>query len=86
MFPMLETGNADVFWLDAGADATTGWSFIGTGERSTLPRDVRLDVAAPTPGQPPFTGGWVGWLDYESGAAAAGHPCPLRATRQMGHG
>ncbi|WP_349884435.1 anthranilate synthase component I family protein [Microbacterium sp. WHRI 7836] len=74
VFPMLETGNADVFWLDAGADATTGWSFIGTGERSTLPRDVRLDVAAPTPGQPPFTGGWVGWLDYESGAAAAGAP------------
>ncbi|WP_282845963.1 anthranilate synthase component I family protein [Microbacterium oxydans] len=74
VFPMLETGSADVFWLDAGADAKTGWSFIGTGERSTLPRDVHLDVAAPLPGQPPFTGGWVGWLDYESGAAAAGAP------------
>lgn len=74
MFAMLEAGDADVFWLDAGADATTGWSFVGTGERSTLPHDVRLDVAATAPELPPFTGGWVGWLDYESGAAAAGAP------------
>ena len=74
MFRMLEPRSSDVFWLDAGADATEGWSFVGTGERSTLPGDVRLDVGALDPSSPPFSGGWVGWLDYESGAAAAGAP------------
>ena len=74
MFRMLEPRSSDVFWLDAGADAAEGWSFVGTGERSTLPGDVRLDVGALDPSSPPFSGGWVGWLDYESGAAAAGAP------------
>ena len=73
-FRMLEGRASDVFWLDAGAHATEGWSFIGTGEPAPLPAEVRLDVAAPTPGLPPFLGGWVGWRDYESGAAAAGAP------------
>lgn len=91
MFRMLERRSPDVFWLDAGADTTAGWSFIGTGERSSLPREVRLDVAPVDPALPPFTGGWVGWLDYESGAALAGAPVSeggdepggswLRATR-----
>ncbi|WP_426621899.1 anthranilate synthase component I family protein [Microbacterium sp. As-52] len=91
VFGVLEAGTADVFWLDAGADAITGWSFVGTGERSTLPREVRVDVVAADPELPPFTGGWVGWLDYESGAAAVGAPVAgledgsggswLRATR-----
>ena len=74
MFAMLERRSADVFWLDAGADAAEGWSFVGTGERATPPRDVRLDTSPGAPGLPPFLGGWVGWLDYESGAAAAGAP------------
>jgi len=91
VFGMLEPRAHDLFWLDAGADATTGWSFVGTGERSTLPREVRLDVTPTDPELPPFTGGWVGWLDYESGAAVAGAPVDgstgekggswLRATR-----
>ncbi|MFJ6531126.1 anthranilate synthase component I family protein [Microbacterium sp. NPDC091662] len=91
VFGMLEVTTPDVFWLDAGAGATTGWSFVGTGVRSTLPREVRLDVVAADPELPPFTGGWVGWLDYESGAAAVGAPIAgprenpggswLRATR-----
>lgn len=74
MFRMLEERTADLFWLDAGADAAEGWSFVGTGERSSLPRDVALDGAPSDPTLPPFSGGWVGWLDYESGAAAAGAP------------
>lgn len=74
MFRMLESRSSDVFWLDAGAEASEGWSFVGTGERSTLPGDVRLDAGAVDPSSPPFSGGWVGWLDYESGAAAAGAP------------
>ncbi|WP_341945239.1 anthranilate synthase component I family protein [Microbacterium sp. LWH11-1.2] len=74
VFRMLEDQAADVFWLDAGAAATEGWSFVGTGEPSDLPEDVRLDVAPTDGARPPFTGGWVGWRDYESGASAAGAP------------
>jgi para-aminobenzoate synthetase component 1 len=74
VFRTLEARVADVFWLDAGADATEGWSYVGTGERSALPQEVRLDVAPADPALPPFSGGWFGWLDYESGAAAGGAP------------
>ncbi|KJQ55514.1 Aminodeoxychorismate synthase component 1 [Microbacterium sp. SA39] len=74
MFRMLEAGSSDVFWLDAGEAATEGWSFVGTGEPSDLPDDVRLDVDAADDLLPPFLGGWVGWRDYESGAAVAGAP------------
>jgi len=91
VFRMLEAQAADVFWLDAGAAATEGWSFVGTGEPSSLPDDVRLDVGPVDDALPPFSGGWVGWRDYESGARAAGAPVSdsadesasswLRATR-----
>ncbi|WP_226532978.1 anthranilate synthase component I family protein [Microbacterium paraoxydans] len=74
VFRMLEARGIDLFWLDAGARATEGWSFVGTGNRSTLPRHVSLDVPSGDPARPPFTGGWVGWLDYESGASASGAP------------
>ncbi|WP_435745453.1 anthranilate synthase component I family protein [Microbacterium sp. PMB16] len=91
VFRMLEQESVDVFWLDAGAAATEGWSFVGLGEVSMLPEDVRLDVAPPDVALPPFLGGWVGWRDYESGALVAGAPVSderegsdptwLRATR-----
>lgn len=91
VFRMLESREPEVFWLDAGADATEGWSFVGTGEAADLPEDVRIDAAPADPSLPPFAGGWVGWRDYESGAAAAGAPVDpstasagptwLRATR-----
>nr|WP_314842455.1 anthranilate synthase component I family protein [uncultured Microbacterium sp.] len=75
LFLALEAGTPDLFWLDAGAEATDGWSFIGTGERSASPRHVRMDGAENSdPSSPPFRGGWVGWSDYESGARAAGAP------------
>ncbi|MCK2037061.1 anthranilate synthase component I family protein [Microbacterium sp. SSW1-49] len=74
VFRSLEAAHADVFWLDAGADARTGWSFIGRGTAAELPSNVRLDVAPPDARLPPFAGGWVGWLDYESGARAVGAP------------
>lgn len=91
VFRMLEASRPDVFWLDAGAEATEGWSFVGLGEPTALPDDVRLDAAAADDALPPFVGGWVGWRDYETGAAAAGAPVDpstasdgptwLRATR-----
>ncbi|MEV8251498.1 anthranilate synthase component I family protein [Microbacterium sp. NPDC076768] len=90
VFLMLESRSTEVFWLDAGIDAVEGWSFIGTGTRSTFPHHVALDVAAAESAVPPFCDGWIGWLDYETGAAAAGAPVAssermdgawLRATR-----
>ncbi|XKE63021.1 anthranilate synthase component I family protein [Microbacterium aerolatum] len=75
LFRALAAVHPDLFWLDAGAGAVDGWSIIGIGEPDAAgPGDVRLDVAAGTGGLPPFRGGWVGWLDYDSGAQRAGAP------------
>lgn len=65
-----------MFWLDAGSGATEGWSLLGMGTPDAGgPGQVRLDAESPTPVDgPPFRGGWVGWLDYESGAVTAGAP------------
>ncbi|QIG40582.1 anthranilate synthase component I family protein [Microbacterium sp. 4R-513] len=65
------------FWLDAGPDATTGWSWIGTGDRADDPavvRDVACAGAGASSPEGRFGGGWVGWLGYEPGAARAGAP------------
>jgi len=72
------------FWLDAGADAADGWSIIGTGDVESDQQAVRAVPlaagAAPASGivpertEPPFRGGWVGWLSYEQGAEALGAP------------
>ncbi|MFT4157988.1 MAG: anthranilate synthase component I family protein [Microbacterium sp.] len=62
----------DVFWLDSGSGANEGWSFIGTGNAGARPDQVRIDVSQST--GIPFSGGWVGWCDYESGARTAGAP------------
>lgn len=63
------------FWLDAGADARTGWSFLGVGVPAhTGPDAVPINgsrTGSRGAEEPPLRGGWVGWLDYESGA---GHP------------
>ena len=75
LFIALERVAPNVFWLDAGAGATQGWSFVGTGEPSGFPGHVRLDAsAAADPSLPPLCEGWVGWHDYETGAHAAGAP------------
>ncbi|WP_186307510.1 anthranilate synthase component I family protein [Microbacterium sp. 1.5R] len=75
VFLALEERHADVFWLDAGAAAADGWSYVGTGERESFPGEVRLDVPTErSTDAPPFRGGWVGWYDYESGAREAGAP------------
>ncbi|MFY9712712.1 MAG: anthranilate synthase component I family protein [Microbacterium sp.] len=74
LFEALESVSTDVFWLDAGTDAREGWSFIGTGDRAGDPDAVRVDADRGGADAPPFRGGWVGWCDYESGAAAAGAP------------
>ena len=75
----------NAFWLDAGPDATTGWSWIGTGVRATDTDVIRALSCAP--GEPasdewtagPFRGGWIGWLGYEDAAARAGAPVAASA-------
>ena len=76
VFRALAARYADVFWLDAGDRAAEGWSVLGVGVPDAGgPGHVRLDADWDARGErPPFLGGWVGWLDYDSGAAAAGAP------------
>ncbi len=61
------------FWLDAGPTATAGWSFLGEGVPDAPDWEGVTHAPAPA-GRGPFPGGWVGWLDYDGGAAAAGAP------------
>ena len=74
LFVAVESRGSDVFWLDAGADAAEGWSFIGTGSPARFPGEVRVDVAPAAADLPPLRDGWVGWCTYEGGAARAGAP------------
>ena len=67
------------FWLDAGPDATSGWSWLGVGDPAPAwPRDLVISVPdAQTAGDVVpggFAGGWVGWLGYDGGAGRAGAP------------
>ncbi|MFT4260558.1 anthranilate synthase component I family protein [Microbacterium sp.] len=71
-FAALAAATSDVFWLDSGSGSLDGWSFIGTGNADARPDQVRIDASQST--GIPFSGGWVGWCDYESGARAAGAP------------
>src|SRR5690606_7394475 len=60
-----------------GSGAREGWSILGRGEVETDPEAVRaVSLTGSMPGceDIPFTGGWVGWVDYETGAAALGAP------------
>ncbi len=80
VFAMLEPAHPDVFWLDAGAGAASGWSFVGYGSPSDVDdvRGVRL-AGAPSGDRAewpagPFRGGWVGWFAYDPAAERAGAP------------
>lgn len=66
------------FWLDAGPDATSGWSWLGSGSPAAAPRDLGCH-AGPMPADggglnDGFRGGWVGWLGYDDAARHAGAP------------
>ncbi|QEW04860.1 anthranilate synthase component I family protein [Microbacterium lushaniae] len=74
---MLAADRSHVFWLDAGPDARTGWSWVGAGDPETDTARVRSVDATQHPKMSPagpFLGGWVGWVGYEAGAEAAGAP------------
>ncbi|MDL5486891.1 anthranilate synthase component I family protein [Microbacterium wangruii] len=87
MFAAGPSRAAHAFWLDAGPDATEGWSWLGVGEPETDPAVVdAVALGAPTPAASPagewgpFRGGWVGWLGYDGAAAGAGAPAVTDAT------
>lgn len=65
------------FWLDAGPDARDGWSWVGSGRPDDPARVAATALSAvPADAGPEglLAGGWVGWIGYEAGAAAAGAP------------
>lgn len=67
----------DAFWLDAGLDASSGWSWVGTGTPAGRPdpsMTPTIDAAGSSRDGGPFRGGWVGWCGYDSAAARAGAP------------
>ena len=81
VFAALEPTHPDVFWLDAGAEAQSGWSFVGYGVPAPVEevRNVRLAGAASSGERSawpagPFGGGWVGWFAYDPAAERAGAP------------
>ncbi|WP_309066405.1 aminodeoxychorismate synthase component I [Microbacterium sp.] len=77
LFLALFGGAPAAFWLDAGTDASGGWSLLGAGRLEADPERVAavsLTAAGDADDGIPFRGGWVGWLDYESGAATVGAP------------
>ena len=54
------------FWLDAGPDATSGWSYLGTGHPVAGAEPSAVDATAHGDHDDPvFRGGWVGWISYE---------------------
>lgn len=68
VFAVLDESYDDVFWLDSGIGASEGWSYLGSGVKDTSgPGETEIRAAA---GEG-FTGGWMGWYDYDSGARAA---------------
>ncbi|MEH3089445.1 MAG: anthranilate synthase component I family protein [Microbacterium arborescens] len=79
------------FWLDAGVDARAGWSWMGIGEPCAEPDpQVAETGAAPSSdaaaddASGPFSGGWVGWWDYDSAAERAGAAARRGAGRARG--
>ncbi len=72
VFAALFTDAPHAFWLDAGAEAETGWSFLGTGHRAAADAPLARDATTPAPvpdDAPAFRGGWVGWISYEGVSA-----------------
>ncbi len=79
VFAAVAADSRECFWLDAGPESSTGWSWIGTGVVEEQPERVRTVSLTPERVAPaweagPFRGGWIGWLGYEDAAARAGAP------------
>ena len=77
-FVELAAAHANVFWLDAGVDASEGWSFLGWGELEADEALVNTRVGGISDRSDwsagPFRGGWVGWAGYDAAAESVGAP------------
>ncbi|MFG6278153.1 anthranilate synthase component I family protein [Microbacterium sp. 5K110] len=72
VFCALFADEPHAFWLDAGPDASTGWSYLGAGRPDTAGSPRNVDATIPPPpgiSGPDFRGGWVGWVSYEGAPA-----------------
>jgi para-aminobenzoate synthetase component I len=91
-FVALYGHDTNCFWLDSGADATSGRSYLGSASRIFVPREdesvlefLRAELAAhPAPVQQAadadgFRLGWVGWLGYERRGETMGVPVSRRS-------
>jgi len=68
VFAALYATAPHAFWLDAGADSPSGWSYLGTGIPADAEAPLSMDAAHPVAHDatgPAFRGGWVGWVSYE---------------------
>ena len=79
VFAALERAHPDVFWLDAGVDAESGWSFVGYGTPADADEVRAVGLAASARSGAawaagPFRGGWVGWWAYDPAAERVGAP------------
>ena len=82
VFRAIAAPSRQCFWLDAGPDAGTGWSWVGIGVVEDRPERIREVELTSTPAQSPweagrFRGGWIGWLGYEGAAERAGAPVSI---------
>ena len=68
VFTALYSDDPYAFWLDTGAAASSGWSYLGAGRVADTDTPLRTDATATASAAstaPPFRGGWVGWVSYE---------------------
>jgi anthranilate synthase component 1 len=78
VFLELYADDEHAFWLDAGPDAPSGWSWVGAGTPEQDPAAIRaVDCSRRAAESWPagrFRGGWVGWFGYDAAAERAGAP------------
>ncbi|SDO78603.1 anthranilate synthase component 1 [Microbacterium sp. ru370.1] len=71
-FLHLFAASDQAFWLDAGVNAESGWSWMGVGTPVAEAGPSGVDAtrtSAPDDEAGAFRGGWVGWRTYEGDGA-----------------
>lgn len=88
IFAYLSTRHENVVWLDAGPNATEGYSYLGVGSGELITGNTldaltspslipQIPVPSGLPSQGgPFQLGYIGWLGYELGRSTVGIEMP----------